>query len=411
MSGYFYIDYQNNTRVRYSDLISDLNNSGSFDPVCFSKDYYTIFRNIIISLLTDDLVCLLDHGLSEKEIDSLPGIEGYKINQNKDISMDPITGVDDLVDRIKKAKNWRVILFTSGTTGTPKKISHGFQSITRMVKTSERHERDIWGFAYNPTHIAGLQVFFQALLNKNTIVRLFGLSNELIITSIISERVTHISATPTFYRLLLPLETKISSVQRITAGGEKIDEITVKRLKAVFVNARILNVYASTEAGTVLASENDIFSVPAGKNDLIRIVDQELYVHSKLLGESDTFNLEGDWYPTNDIVEIVSESPLRFRFLSRKNEMINVGGYKINPHEVEDALLSIENIKEAYVYPKKNSVLGNIVCADIVTPDSNITVAGILKILRSHLQEYKIPRIINLVDNIKYSRTGKKIRQ
>ena len=91
--------------------------------------------------------------------------------------------------------------------------------------------------------------------------------------------------------------------------------------------------------------------------------------------------------------------------------MINVGGYKVNPHEVEDVLLSIENIKEAYVFPKKNSVLGNIICADIVTPDSSITVPGILKILRSHLQEYKIPRIINLVDNIQYSRTGKKIRQ
>lgn len=411
MVGLFYIDNQSNTRIRYSDLIADLNNTRSFNSVCISGDYYTIFREIIISLLTDQPVCLLDPGISEEEIRLQTGIENFRHDQNKDISLDPIAGEDDLVDRIRKAHNWRVILFTSGTTGLPKKISHGFQSITRMVRTSDKHKRDIWGFAYNPTHIAGLQVFFQALLNKNSIVRLFGLPNELITSSIISERVTHISATPTFYRLLLPIESKISSVQRITAGGEKLDEITVKRLKAVFVNAQILNVYASTEAGTILASENEIFSVPAGKDDLIKVVNQELYIHSKLLGESDTFKLEGDWYPTNDIVEIVSESPLRFRFLSRKNEMINTGGYKVNPHEVEDTLLSIENIKEAYVYPKKNSVLGNIVCADIVTPDSSLTVPGILKILRSRLQEYKIPRIINLVDNIKYSRTGKKIRQ
>ncbi len=280
-----------------------------------------------------------------------------------------------------------------------------------MVKISGKHETDTWGFAYNPTHIAGIQVFFQALFNKNTIVRLFGLSNESILSAINNEKVTHISATPTFYRLFLPVKTQISSVQRITVGGEKLDQLTAKRLKTVFVNARILNIYASTEAGTVLASENEVFTVPTEKKELDRVVDKELFINSKLLGESDSFKLVDGWYPTNDLVEIISENPLRFRFIARKNEIINVGGYKVNPHEVEDILLSLEIIKEAFVYPKKNSVLGNIICADIVISDNSVTVPCILKELRSYLQEYKIPRIINLVESINYSRTGKKIRQ
>jgi len=110
-------------------------------------------------------------------------------------------------------------------------------------------------------------------------------------------------------------------------------------------------------------------------------------------------------------VEIISENPLRFRFIARKNEIINVGGYKVNPQEVEDVLISLGTIKEAFVYPKKNSVLGNIVCADIVISENSVTVPGLLKDLRSCLQEYKIPRIINFVESINYSRTGKKIRQ
>lgn len=75
-------------------------------------------------------------------------------------------------------------LFTSGTTGLPKSVSHSFASITRQVKKSERHINDIWGFAFNPTHMAGLQVFFQALLNKNSIIRLFGLDTKEIIREI-----------------------------------------------------------------------------------------------------------------------------------------------------------------------------------------------------------------------------------
>lgn len=407
----FYIDYLNTKRIRYCNLISDLNNTLTYVPVCCTDDYYTIFRNIILSLLADEEICLLDHGLSEEEINILPEIQKYEINKPKPILLDSLTDENELTDRLRKAENWRITLFTSGTTGIPKKISHELRSLTRMVKISGKHETDTWGFAYNPTHIAGIQVFFQALFNKNKIVRLFGLSNESILSAINNEKVTHISATPTFYRLFLPVKTQISSVQRITVGGEKLDQLTAKRLKTVFVNARILNIYASTEAGTVLASENEVFTVPTEKKELVRVVDKELFINAKLLGESDSFKLVDGWYPTNDLVEIISENPLRFRFIARKNEIINVGGYKVNPQEVEDVLISLGTIKEAFVYPKKNSVLGNIVCADIVISENSVTVPGLLKDLRSCLQEYKIPRIINFVESINYSRTGKKIRQ
>ena len=66
-------------------------------------------------------------------------------------------------------------MFTSGTTGSPKKVTHNFNSLNRHVVIKNEFNKAVWGLAYSPTHIAGIQVIFQSILNKSTLVRLFGL--------------------------------------------------------------------------------------------------------------------------------------------------------------------------------------------------------------------------------------------
>ena len=90
--------------------------------------------------------------------------------------------------------------------------------------------------------------------------------------------------------------------------------------------------------------------------------------------------------------------------------MINVGGYKVNPHEVEEAIMNIEGISQVRVFAKSNSVLGNIVCCEVMVTRQNITEADIREYLHSKIQEFKIPRIISFVDAISTTRTGKLIR-
>lgn len=97
-----------------------------------------------------------------------------------------------------------------------------------------------------------------------------------------------------------------------------------------------------------------------------------------------------------------------FRFKSRKNELINVGGYKVNPEETENALLAIVGISQALVYGKANSVLGNILCADIkIEAGSSLTELEIRNQLKSNLQDFKIPRRIKFVESFALTRTGK----
>jgi acyl-coenzyme A synthetase/AMP-(fatty) acid ligase len=253
--------------------------------------------------------------------------------------------------------------------------------------------------------MAGIQVFFQALLNGNSLVKLYGLSKNQVFSSILKYSITNISATPSFYRLLLPESKEYSSIKRLTSGGEKFDERTINALKQIFPNAKITNVYASTEAGTLLASNGNDFSIKPEFKGLIRIEENELLIHKSIMGNSDAFSNE--WYYTGDMVEIVSQNPLNFRFISRKNEMINVGGYKVNPHEVEDAIREINGILDVRVFAKNNSVLGNIIGCEIVKNNKNLDESTIRIQLQNKLQEFKIPRFINFVRTISTTRTGK----
>ncbi|WP_154855387.1 AMP-binding protein [Cyclobacterium xiamenense] len=404
----FLKDIGNDRLVTWDYLIDDINNSSIYNSYCKSPDYYTVFKQIILTLLIDEEIILLDSDFTESELINLTGYSDFE-EFIKPVDKSKIPILNNQKELLKKLnnspRNWKITLFTSGTTGTPKKVCHDFKSITRFVKATERNKKSVWGFAYNPTHMAGIQVFFQALLNGNTIIRLFGLNTKDIYTEITNNAITHISATPTFYRLLLPYNGTVPSVERITSGGEKFNEKTFKQLNQVFPNAKITNVYASTEAGSLFASKNDIFSLRPEYESLVHFENNELLIHKSLMGRTETSI--GEWYKTGDVIEIVSHKPLKFRFVNRKSEMINIGGYKVNPLEVEEAISTLKGINNVRVYSKPNSVLGNIVCCEVVANRDQVTEISIRKFLQSKIQEFKIPRLIQFVDSLSTTRTGK----
>ena len=141
--------------------------------------------------------------------------------------------------------------------------------------------------------------------------------------------------------------------------------------------------------------------------NLVRVENGELLIHSSLLGKSSLVDVDGDWYHTGDIIEIVHDIPLTFHFLSRKNEMINVGGYKVNPHELEECIRECQGVIDVYVYAKDSKILGKIVCCDVVRENESITEKMIREQLRQKLQEFKIPRFFKFVEQLNVTRTGK----
>jgi acyl-CoA synthetase (AMP-forming)/AMP-acid ligase II len=197
-------------------------------------------------------------------------------------------------------------------------------------------------------------------------------------------------------------------VKMVTFGGEKSDESLYRQVKQIFPNAQIRNIYASTEAGALLSSKNNLFLIPNDKSNLLKIVDNELLIHKTLIGSSDNLVLVNDFYHSGDLIEWVDESNGFFRFVSRKNESINVGGYKINPSEIEALICEIEGVQNAIVFGKVNSVLGNILCAEVIIFDNYVlSELSIKNYLKQKLQSHKIPRHIKFVDNFLMTKTGK----
>lgn len=396
--------FDNDKQYDYADLLRSLNEAVAYYPYYKTADVYAYFVNLIRALVASKPLVLLDSDINPSEID---GLDESKVNVAECIPLSSFNSMDEVVAAMQSSHS-EITIFTSGTTGQPKKVVHSIATLTRSVRIGDRYKGQIWAYAYNPTHMAGLQVFFQAFENQNTLVNVFNQSREYVYQQIQGKGITHISATPTFYRLLLPFEQAYESVVRVTLGGEKSDQHLYNSIAKIFPNAKINNVYASTEAGSLFAAKGDCFQIPESIKDKFKVVDDELLIHKSLLGSSDSFKFTDDYYHSGDLIELIDEAQGLFRFKSRKNELINVGGYKVNPGEVEVAIMGIEGVRQALVYGKANSILGNVLCADVVLEAGvELTELDIKKELGAQLQDFKVPRRIKFVEEISLTRTGK----
>lgn len=384
----------------YDQLLDDLNKREYVSLVCNQIDTYSIFLEIITSALYGIKLTVLDADFSATEIRAL-GISEDVLSSKLKVPKVHLTSTDELIEKIISYQNWELELFTSGTTGLPKKAKHKLATLTRYTRKSKKHSSDVWGFAYNPTHIAGIQVFFQAFLNANTIVDIFGLDRETILSRINEYSITNLSATPTYYRMLFPINNILPSVTRITSGGERFDPKLTTALLRIFPNAKISNVYASTEAGTILESRGEYFKISDASH--CKIENNRLYIRADLLGMDIG---QKDWYDTGDLVEFVDNEHEEFRFVGRDNEMINVGGYKANPSEIEQALCDHPDVLQAKVWGKTNPVIGTILMAEVIC-SNHVTERQLRDHLKGLLQDFKIPRVITITNEISTTRSGK----
>ena len=378
----------------YDELLKAVSGSDEYFPLLRTNELFSFYVNFVKALIAGKPLTLIDSDINVVELD---GIEKTDINRKQTIERIVCKNMDEVIKALKES-NSEITLFTSGTTGQPKKVVHTVSTLTRSVRLGEKYANQVWAFAYNPTHMAGLQVFFQAFENQNTLVNVFMKSRDEVYRLFSEKQITNVSATPTFYRLLLPFEQEYPHVQRVTLGGEKSDQH--------LYDAN--NVYASTEAGSLFASNGECFQVPGAIQEKIKVDNDELLIHKSLLGRSDSYIFIDDYYHTGDLIEWVDKSKVVFRFKSRKNDLINVGGYKVNPEEVESEIVAIGGVCQANVYGKANSILGEVLCADVVLmPNIELSEQDIRKQLSLRLQDFKIPRRIRFVEELSMTRTGK----
>ena len=374
-------------------------------PVLRPASTSEALAGLVVAMVRQAPLRLVDGDFSSEELAKL-GVTEAELAASAGLPGAAPASLAEAQERARSGSGFALSLYTSGSTGLPKLVTHRRETLARTLREGPRHADDIWALAYNPTHIAGIQVALQAFANGNPLVDVFGLDRAAVQEQLARRSVTHLSATPTFYRLLLPLESPLPSIRSLTLGGERSDPDLLARLRAAFPTARLHNLYASTEAGTLLVADGELFGIHPAVEGKVRIEDGQLLVSRQLLATFEGRVVEGDWYPTGDRVEVVSENPLRFRILGRTGDFINVGGAKVDPAEVEDALRAFPGISEARVFGRANSVVGTLLCAEYTSP-STLAEPDIRAHLASRLQPHKVPRLFKRVDSLAKTRTGK----
>ena len=304
----------------YDDLLRDINHRSYYCPLYKTDNLYEYFLNFLAGLLSDQSLTLIDSDINENEINAL-GINEVNIKEN--INKPNFDKIEEVIEKIEKSSS-EISIFTSGTTGQPKNVQHTIATLTRSVRINQEYSKQIWAFAYNPTHMAGLQVFFQVFLNTSAMVNVFNQTRQNVYDLTEKYAIDHISATPTFYRLLLPVEKTYPSVVRVTFGGEKSDKKLYDSILKIFPNAKINNIYASTEAGSLFYAKGEYFIIPTSIKEKVKIIDNEILLHKSLLGKSENLLLDDEFYYTGDLIEWHNQEDGLFRFESRKNELTHI---------------------------------------------------------------------------------------
>lgn len=394
---FFFIDLNDNVKISWEQFFLDLQTTRSFCHELYPNKGYEIIKNIIISILEEKEITLNLHENSNT-------IKNKNVTSTKRNNSYPVS-VAELVRIIHNSYKWRVNLFTSGTSGNPKKIRHSFHSINKFIKIDERHSKNIWGLAYNLMHISGLQVLFQSIMNGNSLINLVGLKRDEVQNIFETYKVSHFSATPTFYRMNFSDGKVYKYVKRISIGGEVFTNDLLKIIKKTFPNSKTNNIYASTEFGTMLSSSDEYFTIKDSQKNNIRIKKNQIEIFA-LNNTENIEKFEPKWIKTGDMVSY-GNFKKKFKILHRTTDLVNIGGANVSKIEVENEILKIDGIKNAKVYSKNNSLTGNLLFCDIVISMKNLDIQTINQILRSRLPKYKVPSIINIVNFIDLTQSGK----
>lgn len=324
-----------------------------------------------------------------------------------------------LFDQLRYRSAPGLVLFSSGSTGKSKAAVHDFNRLLKKYQVRRKDFRTLAFLLFD--HIGGVDTLFYALSNGSCIVTVQDRSVETICRAVEHHRVEVLPVTPTFLNLLAMSSAyesyDLSSLQIITYGTEVMPSATLERTRRIFPWVSFIQKYGATEVGTLRSrsqSSDSVWVKIGGEGYQIRVVNNmlEIKAESAMLGYINAPSpfTEDGWFMTGDAVEVDGEF---MRILGRQSELINVGGMKVYPAEVENVILELAGVAEVRVYAEPNPILGQIVCADIRTT-LHQEPASLIRTVRRHcaarLDSYKVPIKIIPVDEAMYTDRFKLIR-
>lgn len=324
------------------------------------------------------------------------------------VDIEPCSGSPEnaLIQQFRDSGHGGLIVFTSGSSGEPKGILHDFERIIGKFVTVRPTWRMILFLAMD--HFGGINTLFGCLSDGGVGICIPDRTPEAVCTAIETSRAELLPTTPTFLKMLLASDSlrlhDLSSLRLITYGAEPMPAATLQRVAAVFPKVRLKQTYGLSELGVLRSSsaaDHSVWLKVGGDEFETRVVDHILHIRSQsnmigYLNAPSPISQDG-WLSTGDIVE---QRNGMIRFLGRASEIINVGGQKVFPSEVENVLLEAHGVVEATVYARQHPLLGQAVCARVSLREYEDN-AAISERLRAHCQarlaKFKVPLRFDIV--------------
>ena len=307
---------------------------------------------------------------------------------------------NDLYKIIQHKRVCGLVLFTSGSSGEPKGALHDFSKLLAKFHVNRKALLTINFLLFD--HWGGLNTLFHILSNGGTVVMLENRNSDYVCELIEKYKVELLPTSPTFLNMLVLSRAyerhSLKSLKVISYGAEPMPESLLKHLNTLFTNIKLQQTYGLIELGVMRSQSQDNRSLwvkIGGEGYQTKVVDGILYIKSDsamlgYLNAKSPFTEDG-WFITGDSVEVEGEY---FKILGRKSEMINVGGEKVFPQEVENVILEIPEVEDVVVYAESNSLTGKIVCAKIKYSGCE-TKTEVIKMVKRHcrskLESFKIP--------------------
>jgi acyl-coenzyme A synthetase/AMP-(fatty) acid ligase len=329
--------------------------------------------------------------------------------------------------KTRRATEW--LMLTSGTSGSPKIVGHTLKGLAGAIiaEGPARHSNATWATFYDIRRYGGLQIFLRAVIGGGSMV--LSDPGECVVDHVARLRargVTHMSGTPSHWRKLLMSGAATNfSPRYIRLSGEIADQAVLDGLAQAFPHAWIGHAYASTEAGVGFAVDDGREGFPAGligPNRVgveMKVIDGSLRIRSPgaaraYIGAGAPRLADADGFvDTGDMVELRGE---RYHFIGRRGGIINIGGLKVHPEEVETAINRHGSVRMSRARSRRNPITGAIVVADVVLADGidacrhEAIRAEILGQCKESLASYKIPAVIRFVEQLDVTAAGKLAR-
>jgi len=327
------------------------------------------------------------------------------------------------VPRTARATEW--LMLTSGTSGVPKIVGHTLDGLCGAILADglPRGPAPVWATFYDIRRYGGLQIFLRAVIGGGSMV--LSEPGEALadhVARLAAGGVTHISGTPSHWRKLLMSGSAAGFAPRyVRLSGEIADQAVLDGLAQAFPNASIGHAYASTEAGVGFAVNDGREGFPAsliGQNRdgvEMKVVDGSLRIRSSrtaraYVGKSPAALTDADGFvDTGDMVELRGD---RYYFVGRRGGIINIGGLKVHPEEIEAVINRHPQVRMSRAKSRRSPITGSIVVADVVLADgrenrTNEIRDEILRCCQTSLAPHKVPAVIRFVVTLDVTPAGK----